>query len=103
MRVQRVLVPDRVEEVDTVRACEKRCRDRVDGRITPTLSFCIQSQSGRVFFWFSSKGERKNLRGSLQYLIVEATTTIEVLEKRGIGLTAPKVHIGDLKVAPNYL
>ena len=50
MRVQRVLVPDRVEEVDTVRACKKRGRDRVDGRITPTLSFRIKSQSGRFFF-----------------------------------------------------
>jgi hypothetical protein len=51
--------------------------------------FVYNPQSGRIFFWFSSKGERKNLKGSLQYLIVEATTTIEVLEKRGIGLTAP--------------
>ena len=38
----------------------------------------------------------------LQYLVVEATVTIEVLEKRSIRLTAPEVQIGDLKIAPNY-
>ena len=27
--------------------------------------------------------------------------TIEVLKERGVGLAAPKVHIGDLKVTPN--
>jgi len=37
----------------------------------------------------------------IQYLVVEAAVTIEVLEERGIGLTAPEVQIGDLKIAPN--
>jgi hypothetical protein len=102
-------------------ACTARARTRSSGRsgYGPCLRKALPRSSGRahhpnavisykipigtVFFLFSSKGERKNLKGSLRYLIVEATTTIEVLEKRGIGLTAPKVHIGDLKVAPNYL
>lgn len=43
----------------------------------------------------------ENLVG-LQYLVVEATVTIEVLEERTIRLTAPEVQIGDLKIAPNY-
>ena len=37
----------------------------------------------------------------LPYLVVEAAVTIEVLEERSIGLTAPEVQIGDLKIAPN--
>jgi hypothetical protein len=41
------------------------------------------------------------LKKGLQYLVVKAARTIEVLEERGVGLAAPKVHIGDLKVAPN--
>lgn len=35
------------------------------------------------------------------YLVVKATTAIEVVEECRIGLAAPKVHIGNLKIAPN--
>jgi hypothetical protein len=36
-----------------------------------------------------------------RYLVVKSTATIEVLEECRVGLAAPKVHIGNLKVAPN--
>jgi len=39
----------------------------------------------------------------LQYLVVETAAPIEVLEERGVGFAAPKVQIGNLKIAPNYL
>lgn len=35
------------------------------------------------------------------YLVVKATLAIEVVEECRIGLSAPKVHIGNLKIAPN--
>ena len=51
------------------------------------------------------KGDGENLKGReggmIQYLVIKATATIEVLEERGVGLVPKKVHIGDLKVAPN--
>ena len=36
-----------------------------------------------------------------RYLVVKSTATVEVLEECRVGLAAPKVHIGYLKVAPN--
>jgi hypothetical protein len=36
-----------------------------------------------------------------RYLVVKSTATVEVLEECRIGLAAPKVHIGYLKIAPN--
>jgi len=35
------------------------------------------------------------------YLVVKATSTIKVVEKCRVGRAAPKVHIGNLKIAPN--
>jgi hypothetical protein len=35
------------------------------------------------------------------YLVVKATTAIEVVEECLVGLAAPKVHIGNLEIAPN--
>jgi hypothetical protein len=40
--------------------------------------------------------------GEGRYLVVKATTAIEVVEECLVGLAAPKVHIGNLKIAPNY-
>ena len=65
---------------------------------------CTGASPQRCFIWsiFSSY-----LRGGKErddvYLIVKATATIEVLKERRVGLAAPKVHIGNLKVAPNCL
>jgi hypothetical protein len=39
-------------------------------------------------------------RGST-YLIIEAPVAIEIIEVRGEGFSAPKFHIGDLKVVVN--
>jgi hypothetical protein len=41
------------------------------------------------------------LVGGRTYLVVETAVALEVLEKRRVGLAAPKVHIANLKVAPN--
>jgi len=32
------------------------------------------------------------------YLVIETTLMIEVIEERRVGLSAPQVHIGNLKV-----
>ena len=39
--------------------------------------------------------------GEGPYLVVKATIPIEVVEECRIGLAAPEVHIGNLKIAPN--
>ena len=49
------------------------------------------------------EGERVRIWMVLQYLVVETAAPIEVLEERGVGFAAPKVQIGNLKIAPNYL
>jgi hypothetical protein len=92
-----MLVPDLAEEVDAIPAREERRRDRVDGCITPTLSFvCTPTRTV-----FGSVGRMRVRIVRLQYLVVEAAVAIEVFEERGICLTAPKVQIGDLKIAPD--
>ena len=35
------------------------------------------------------------------YLVVKATTAIEVVEECRVGVATPKVHIGNLKITPN--
>jgi hypothetical protein len=37
------------------------------------------------------------------YLVVKATSSIKVVEECRVGLAAPKVHIGNLKIAPNWV
>jgi len=48
-------------------------------------------------YFGAARGEKGRL-----YLVVKATKSIKVLKERRVGLTAPKVHIGNLKIAPNY-
>ena len=97
VRVWIMLIPDLTEKVDAIPAREERGRDRVDGCITPTLSF-VRTPSRTVF---GSVGRVRVRIAGLQYLVVEAAVAIEVLEERGICLTAPEVQIGDLKIAPD--
>jgi hypothetical protein len=44
---------------------------------------------------------RSEGNGEGPYLVVKATTAIEVVEERLVGLAAPKVHIGNFKITPN--
>ena len=97
VRVWIMLIPDLAEEVDAIPAREECRRDRVDGCITPTLSF-VRTPSRTVFDSVGRVGVR--IVG-LQYLVVKAALAIEVLEERGICFTAPEVQIGDLKIAPD--
>ena len=39
--------------------------------------------------------------GEGAYLVVKATTAIEVVEECGVGFTPPKIHIGNLKITPD--
>jgi hypothetical protein len=41
--------------------------------------------------------------GEGPYLVVKPTRAIEELEERRVSLATPKVHIGDLKIAPNCI
>lgn len=45
--------------------------------------------------------ERSEGDGEGLYLVVKATTAIEVVEECRVGFAAPKVHIGNLEIAPN--
>jgi hypothetical protein len=44
---------------------------------------------------------RRDDDGDGLYLVVKTTTAIEVVEECGVCLAAPKIHIGNLKIAPN--
>jgi hypothetical protein len=90
-----VLVSDLPEKLDSVLAREERRGDRMNGRVTPALFVWSKQMSWLVV---RSEGDGKKL-----YLIVKATTAIEVVEECRVGLAAPKVHISNLKIAPNCM
>lgn len=87
VRERIMFVPDFLEKVDAVLAPEEGRADRVHGRVAPTL-FTRQVTQFRDLL-LSRRGT---------YLVVEAALMIEVVEERRVGLSAPQVHIGNLKV-----
>jgi hypothetical protein len=82
-----MLVPNLAEEVDSVLAGKERCRNRVYRCVSPALD--------KIVSWVG-------LELMSMYLVVEAATAIEVVEKGSVSLATPKVHIGNLKVAPDF-
>ena len=97
MAILVMLVPDFAEEVDAVRAREQRGGDRMHRRVAPAL-FCAQSPVRDVRFTSRKSGQG---RGKM-YLVVEAAVVIEMVEVRQIDLSAPKVHVANLKVVIDY-
>ena len=95
MCVWRVLVSDLPEKLYSVLAREERRGDRMDGRVTPAL-FEWSRHMSQFVLRSESDDEKK-------YLVVKTTSAIEVVEKCRVGLATPKVHIGNLKVAPNWV
>ena len=85
-----VFVSNLAEKLDLVLACEERCRDRVNRRITPAL-----------FVWLQHLVIHTAERVERWYLVIKATMAIEVVEICRVSLAAPKIQIGNLKIAPN--
>jgi hypothetical protein len=105
MRERKVLVPDLAEKVDAICSCEQRRGDCVHRRVAPALFHSFDTiQSGQfLLLLFSSDFEQAG-RGDKgrRYLVVKATEDIEIFKERRVGFAAPKIHIGNLKVAPNF-
>ena len=102
MRERKMFVPDLAEKVDAVCSCEQRRGDCVHRRVAPAL-FHLIPYNPDSFFFFSSDFEQagRDDKGR-RYLVVKATEDIEIFKERRVGFAAPKIHIGNLKVAPNF-